>query len=64
MTVEEMVERLRRARALVAEVTEGTDLPQVQMTLWQADMNLHWAIWNLGEFDGLRHDLPPERNEP
>jgi hypothetical protein len=26
--------------------------------LRHADQNLHWAIWNLGQIDELRPDLP------
>ena len=57
---EQMIDRLKAARALVAEVFEGTDLPQIQATLRQADQNLHWALWNLGEVESLRPDLPAE----
>ena len=59
-----MIARIREARALVDEVVAATDLPQIQMTLGQADMNLHMAIWSLGEFDGLRHDLPRGQGHP
>jgi hypothetical protein len=55
---DQMKDKLRQARALVAEVFEGTDIPQIQATLRQADQNLHWALWNLGEVETLRPDLP------
>lgn len=58
MTPETMIEKLKAARAAVDEVFEGTDMPQIQAILRQADMNLHWALWNLGEVEALRHDLP------
>lgn len=54
---EEMIARLDRARALVREVYEGTDIPQIQLTMRHADQNLHWALWNLGEVVSLRPDL-------
>ncbi len=54
----DMVARLRRARLLVHEVYDGTDIPQIQSMMRHADQNLHWALWNLGEIDELRPDLP------
>ncbi|MCZ6523959.1 MAG: hypothetical protein O7A68_08850 [Alphaproteobacteria bacterium] len=54
---EEMIARLDQARALVREVYEGTDIPQIQLTMRHADQNLHWALWNLGEVVSLRPDL-------
>lgn len=58
MTPEDMIARLRQARALVNEVYAATDIPQIQSIIRHADQNLHWALWNLGEIDGLRPDLP------
>lgn len=57
MKPEEMIEKLRNARQLVGEICESTEIPQIQSILKHADMNLHWALWNLGEVDGLRPDL-------
>ncbi len=57
MNPEKMIVKLRQARALVDEVVEGAEIPQIQSILRHADMNLHWALWNLGEVDGLRPDL-------
>ncbi len=58
LTPAEMIDRLRRARLLVHEIHVGTDIPQIQSILRHADQNLHWALWNLGEIDELRPDLP------
>ncbi len=58
LTPDQMIEKLKAARTLVDEVYQGTDIPQIQATVRHADMNLHWALWNLGEVDSLRHDLP------
>ena len=58
LTPKEMIDRLRRARVLVHEIHTGTDIPQIQSILRHADQNLHWALWNLGEVDELRPDLP------
>ncbi len=56
MSRDEMIAKLRQARGLVAEVYGGCDYPQLQMTMRQADMNLHWALWNLGEVESLTPD--------
>jgi hypothetical protein len=58
LTPEQMIDRLRRARRLVHEAYGGSDVPQIQAILRQADQNLHWALWNLGQVDELRPDLP------
>ena len=58
LTPAQMIDRLRRARRLVHEIHVGTDIPQIQSILRHADQNLHWALWNLGEVDELRPDLP------
>ncbi len=58
MTRTQMIVHLRRARALARAVYDDTDLPQLQLTLRHADQNLHWALWNLGQIDELRPDLP------
>ncbi len=54
----DMIQRLRRAQILVNQVYEETDIPQIQSIMRHADQNLHWALWNLGEVDELRPDLP------
>ena len=54
----EIIEKLKAARALLDEVYEGTDIPQIQSMMRHADQNLHWALWNLGEVESLRPDLP------
>ncbi len=48
MEREQMLGRIAQARALLREVIEATDLPMIERTLKLADMNLHWAQWNLG----------------
>jgi hypothetical protein len=58
MTRTQMIANLRRARALARAVYDATELPQLQLTIRHADQNLHWALWNLGQIDELRPDLP------
>jgi len=57
MQPNEIIEKLKAARALLDEVYEGTDIPQIQSMMRHADQNLHWALWNLGEVETLRPDL-------
>ncbi len=57
MTMDQRVERLKQARKLVAEAVVDCGIPQLEITLREADMNLHWALWNMGEIDELIPDL-------
>jgi len=54
MTNDQRIDRIRQARALVAEAVEGCGIPMLETTLGEADMNLHWALWNLGDPVSLR----------
>ncbi len=60
MTIAERIELLHHARALVAKASAGGELPQIDAILRSADMELHWALWNLGEPVALR----PEYDRP
>ena len=57
MEREQMLERIAQARALLREIIEATDLPMIERTLMLADMNLHWAQWNLGVPTSLMPEL-------
>jgi len=57
MNPQEIIEKLKAARALLDEIYEGTDIPQIQSMMRHADQNLHWALWNLGEVETLRPDM-------
>jgi hypothetical protein len=57
MTIEQRIEKLKQARRLIADALAGADIPQLECTLREADMNLHWALWNLGEIGELRPEL-------
>ena len=43
------IAQIKSARDLVRQALAGCELPQIQNTLRQADMELHWALWNLAE---------------
>lgn len=55
--MEERIRKIREARALVAAAMQGCELPQIEAMLRNADMELHWALWNLGEQVALRPEL-------
>lgn len=55
--MEERISQISQARALLAAALKDCDLPQIEAMLRNADMELHWALWNLGEPVGLRPEL-------
>lgn len=57
MTTEERIEALKQARQLVNAARRDAASPMIETALTEADMNLHWALWNLGEAVELRPDL-------
>lgn len=57
MTEQEQLDRIAQARALIAPLLAGGAEPQIEAILRSADMELHWALWNLGQAVPLRHDL-------
>ena len=57
MTVEERIETLKQARLLVDAARRDAGSPMIEAALQEADMNLHWALWNLGEPVELRPEL-------
>ena len=57
MTVSEIVHTLREARGLLISAIGETKIPQIEAMLRNADMELHWALWNLGEPVGVRPEF-------
>ena len=57
MDIERRIAKIKEARALVAAASVDCDLPQIEAMLRNADMELHWALWNLGETVSLRPEL-------
>lgn len=47
--MQERIKQINEARALIAAALAGCELPQIEAMLRNADMELHWALWNLGE---------------
>ena len=57
MKAEERVATIRQARALIASAISGCESPQIETMLRSADMELHLALWNLGEAVSLRPEF-------
>src|SRR5256885_10465024 len=55
--MEERIKKIKEARSLLAAAMHGCELPQIEAMLKNADMELHWALWNLGEPVPLRPEL-------
>ncbi len=55
--MEERIKKIQQARAAIAEAMAGCDIPQIEAMLRNADMELHWALWNLGVAVALRPEL-------
>lgn len=57
MQTEDRVALIWQARKLVSSAMSECDSPQIEAILRSADMELHWALWNLGEAVSLRPEL-------
>ena len=49
MSHEAAIEKLKAARVLIQEASDGLGVPMLEAALTEADMNVHWALWNMGE---------------
>lgn len=57
MRMDERIARIKEARAHVQAAMAGCDSPQIESILRSADMELHWALWNLGADVSLRPEF-------
>jgi len=48
MDIDIAKEKIVAARSLIKEVSSKCDIPMVEGALDEADLNLHWILWNLG----------------
>ncbi len=48
MSHDSEIEKLKAARALIQEAAAALPVPMLEAALKEADMNLHWALWNMG----------------
>lgn len=60
--MEQRIEKIQEARAAIAQALAGCDIPQVAAMLRNADMELHWALWNLGVPVALRPEVEAGRS--
>ncbi len=60
MRMEERIAKVQAARALIQAAMAECEAPQIEMMLRNADMELHWALWNLG----VPVELRPEMEYP
>ena len=56
-TMQDQIARIYQARGHIAAAMQGCDIPQIEQMLRNADMELHWALWNLGEPVALRPEI-------
>lgn len=54
MNTNQQVEKIRLAREIIIELIKNSETPQIETILRAADMELHCALWNLGEITSLR----------
>jgi len=54
MKRETYIASIAEARAKLQELLQDCDSPQIETMLRNADMELHWALWNLGVTVPLR----------
>ena len=57
MTVPELVHTIHDIRAALIAAIGETEIPQIDAMLRNADMELHWALWNLGEPVSVRPEF-------
>lgn len=57
MNTEDLVARIRQARELIGPAIAGSDSPQIESMLRNADMELYLALWHLGEAISLRPEF-------
>ena len=48
MNVQKNIAAIEEARAAIRKALAECELPQIGAMLRNADMELHWALWNLG----------------
>lgn len=57
MSREQELKLLAQARVLLRQVAELTDIPAIFQAVKIADMNLHWASWQLGAAEEIMPQL-------
>lgn len=57
MDMQAQIKQLHHIRAQLAPLLADPCEPQIEAILRSADMELHWALWNLGEVVEHRPDM-------
>ncbi len=57
MPLANSISAIEQARALLKKALADCDIPQIESMLRNADMELHWALWNLGVPVALRPEF-------
>lgn len=57
MRMEDRIAKIKEARTLIIAAMSGCESPQIECMLRNADMELHWALWNLGVEVPLRAEF-------
>jgi len=57
VTEEECIKKVKAARTLLAEVADECGIPMIEGAISEADLNLHWVLWNMGEPVELHPEL-------
>lgn len=57
MNTNDQVQKLKKIRAELISLIKEADSPQIETILKSADMELHCALWNLGEPMSLRPEM-------
>ena len=57
MPLANSISAIEQARALLKKALADCDIPQIESMLRNADMELHWALWNLGVVVALRPEF-------
>jgi hypothetical protein len=60
--MEDCIAKIRQERTLLAAAMSACDTPQIEAMLRNADRELHWALWNLGEPVSLHPELERPAN--
>jgi hypothetical protein len=63
MTGDQFTSSLQRVREQVASLRDQNAYPAIERCLQMVDMNLHLALWELGEMDEPLPELDRDRSD-
>lgn len=62
MNLESCIARINEVRGNLQQLMRDCESPQIETMLRNADMELHWALWNLGVAVPLRPEAEYRRS--